>query len=199
MTSWNVKGTYVEACNCEAICPCLVFSPPTEGSCTAMVGWHIDEGLFGDTTLDGLSTALLVHSPGNMKDGNWKVALYVDDRASEEQNQALMGIFSGQSGGHLANLGPLIGEVLGAAPASISFNESAGDFSLSVAGLGSTEAKVLEGQGGGAVTVSGHPLCISPGEAGVIARSDKLELDGYGYTLSVEGKMAMSSAFSYSG
>ncbi len=75
MSNWMVKGTYLEACNCEAICPCIVFSPPTEGSCTALVGWHIDEGRHQGTVLDGLNAALLVHSPGEMKDGNWPVIL----------------------------------------------------------------------------------------------------------------------------
>jgi len=193
MATWNVKGTYIEACNCEAVCPCIFFSPPTDGSCTVVLGWHIDEGLF-----DGMNAALLAHSPGHMKDGDWKVALYVDERADEAQNQALMGIFSGQAGGHLANLGPLISEVLGARPAAISLNASAGNFSLSVDGLGSAEAQAIEGQGGGAVTVAGHPLAISPGETATVARASELKLDDYGFTLDLSGKAAMSAPFSYS-
>ena len=122
----------------------------------------------------------------------------MDEHADEAQNQALMGIFSGQAGGHIAKLGPLIGEVLGARPAAIAFDASAGNFSLSVAGLGSAEAQAIEGQGGGAVTVAGHPLCISPGETAVVARTSKLELDDHGLTLEVSGKTAMSAPFSYS-
>jgi hypothetical protein len=198
MTTWNIKGTYVEACDCEAVCPCIFFSPPTNGTCTVLIGWHINQGLFDDTSLDGLKAALLAHSPGHMKDGNWKVALYVDERADEAQSQALMGIFSGQAGGHIANLGPLIGEVLGARPAAISFDASGGNFSLSVDGLGCAEAQMIEGQGGGAVTVAGHPLAISPGETATVARTSKLEVDDYGYTLDVVGKTAMSAPFSYS-
>jgi hypothetical protein len=198
MANWNVQGTYVEACNCEAVCPCIFFSPPTDGSCTVMIGWHIDEGSFDGTSLDGLNAALMAHSPGHMKDGDWKVALYVDERADEAQNQALMGIFSGQAGGHIANLGPLISEVLGARAAAISFNASAGDFSLSVEGLGSAEAKAIEGQGGGPVTVAGHPLAISPGNTATVARASRLELDDYGFTLDLSGKTAMSAPFSYS-
>jgi hypothetical protein len=133
-----------------------------------------------------------------MKDGGWKVALYVDNRADAAQNQALMGIFSGQAGGHLANLAPLIGEVLGARPATLQFDASAGHFSLAVEGLGQAEAEAIEGQGGGAVTVAGHPLCIAPGEAATIARTRHLVLDDHGYTLEVRGKTAMSSPFSYS-
>lgn len=198
MATWNIKGNYVEACDCEAVCPCIFFSPPTNGTCTVMIGWHIDEGSFDGTSLDGLNAALLAHSPGHMKDGNWKVALYVDKRADEAQNQALMGIFSGQAGGHIANLGPLISEVLGASSAAISINASAGDFSLSVDGLGSAEAQAIEGQGGGAVTVAGHPLAVSPGETAIVARTSKLNLHDHDYSLELSGKTAMSAPFSYS-
>jgi len=198
MASWNVQGTYVEACNCEAVCPCIFFSPPTDGSCTVMIGWHIDQGSFEGTSLDGLNAALLAHSPGHMKDGDWRVALYVDEHADESQNKALMGIFSGQAGGHIANLGPLISEVMGARPAAINFSASDGDFALSVDGLGSAAAEAIEGQGGGAVTVEGHPLAVSPGFAARVARSGKLELDDHGITLNLSGKAAMSAAFSYS-
>lgn len=199
MSNWNIKGTYVEACDCEAVCPCIFWSPPTNGTCTAMVGWHIDQGSFDGTTLDGLNAALLAHSPGHMKDGNWKVALYVDERADEAQSEGLMGIFSGQAGGHIANLGPLIGEVLGARPAAIGISASDGNFSLSVAGLGSAEAQMIEGQGGGAVTVAGHPLAISPGETAIVGRTSKLEIDDYGFKLNLSEKTAMSAPFSYSG
>lgn len=198
MANWNIRGTYVEACNCEAVCPCIFFSPPTDGSCTVIIGWHVDQGLFDGISLDGLNAALLAHSPGHMKDGDWKVALYVDERADEQQNQALMGIFSGQAGGHIANLVPLIGEVLGARPAAISFDASNGNFSISVDGLGSAEAQVIEGQVGGAVTVAGHPLAISPGETAIVARTSKLKLDDHGFMLDVSDKTAMSAPFSYS-
>lgn len=197
MATWNVKGTFTEACNCEAVCPCIFFSPPTDGSCTVLLGWHIDDGSYDGVSLDGLNAAMVAYSPGHMKDGGWKVALYVDDRADTGQNQALMGIFSGKAGGHLSNLAPLIGEVLGARPATIRINETDGNFSLSVDGVGSAEAQAIEGQNGGAVTVSGHPFAVAPGETGVVARTEKLVLDDYGFKLDVSGKTAMSSPFNY--
>lgn len=73
MTS-EISGTYMEASNREAACPCVVFSPPTEDSCTAVLGWHIGRGSFDGTKLDGLNVAILVHAPGNMKDGGWTVS-----------------------------------------------------------------------------------------------------------------------------
>ena len=105
MSNWKVKRTYMEACNCEALCTCIFFSPPTEGHCIVMLGWKIDEGSFDGADLGGLNAAILATAPGNMKDGGWKVALYTDSRANEDQNNALMGIFSGEAGKAAAKSG----------------------------------------------------------------------------------------------
>lgn len=195
--TFEITGTYMEACNCEALCPCVFFSPPTEGECIAVIGWHIDRGSFDGTELDGLNVAMLVHSPGNMKDGGWQVALYLDDRADEAQQQALAGIFSGQAGGHLANLGPLIGEVLGARPAKITMDASDPTITLDVDGLGTARITRIEGQGGGPVEITGHPLAISPGEAGTVARSDSGRISDHGLSCNLSGKAGLSAPFSY--
>ena len=60
---WKVTGTYFEACNCDVACPCIFLSPPTTGECKALLGWHIDEGSFGDVALERLNVALYVYSP----------------------------------------------------------------------------------------------------------------------------------------
>ena len=124
-TSWRIQGEYFENCNCDIVCPCL-FSPlapmtsaPTEGACEVAFGFHVDQGTYGDVSLDGLNVGLIARTPGPMANGNWQVALYLDDRASEEQSAGLQAIFTGGAGGVMANLAPLIGEVLGARSASI--------------------------------------------------------------------------------
>ena len=55
--NWKVEGHYMEACTCEATCPCITLSPPTEGTCTAIVGWQVKRGRYGDVALDGLNVA----------------------------------------------------------------------------------------------------------------------------------------------
>ena len=107
---WQAKGDYFETCNCQTLCPCIFLSPPTEGNCTVLVGWHIESGKFGDASLDGLNVAAFFYSPGPMPQGNWSAALYLDSRASSEQSDALLKIFSGQAGGVPAALHPLIGK-----------------------------------------------------------------------------------------
>ena len=123
--SWKIAGSYFESCNCDVACPCIFLNPPTSGDCTLLVAWHIEQGRFGQIGLDGLNAVLAVYSPaGRMLEVKWKVALYVDERANQDQRDALTQIFSGQEGGHLACLAPLIGEVLGVKAAPIEYRFS---------------------------------------------------------------------------
>ncbi len=197
MSIWKVAGKYFEACNCEAICPCIVFSPPTTGECIVVLGWQIEEGHHGDTDLSGLNAALAAHAAGNMKDGNWRVALYIDSNADEAQASAIGAIFSGQAGGHLENLAPLIGEVMGAKPASISLQANGKRFSMSIDDVMSSDYGSIEGQGGGDVEVSGHPLAPVPGVAFKVGRSDQFKFNDYGIEVDVAQKNAFSATFAY--
>ena len=195
--TWNVKGQYFEACNCEAACPCVFLSPPTEDDCTVLVGWHIDEGEFEGTTLDGLNVALAVLSPGHMAEVPWQAALYFDDRASDAQSSALASIFSGQAGGHPERLASHIGEVLGAGPASITFETAGKRRSMTIAGIADVAITATSGQGDGEITVEGHPLAISPGFAAVVSRSEKLTYDDHGMRWNLAEKNGLYSPFEY--
>jgi hypothetical protein len=132
---WSLSGSYFETCNCNVACPCVFLSPPTEGECTVLVGWHIDRGIYENTKLDGLNVALAVHSPGTMVATKWKAALYFDNKASEVQKNALMQIFSGQAGGHPAVLVSFVGEVLGARSVEIDFRADGKHRSLKIDGV----------------------------------------------------------------
>jgi hypothetical protein len=124
-TRWRITGDYFENCNCDLVCPCLFSSAPpftsrpTQGACEVAMGFHIDHGTFGDVALDGLNVAMLVRTPGPMAEGDWTVALYVDERADEPQREGLTAIFSGAAGGTMGNFAPLISKVLGVVPAPI--------------------------------------------------------------------------------
>ena len=195
--SWNVSGQYFEACNCEAACPCVFLSPPTEDDCTALVGWHIDEGEFEGTTLDGLNVALAVLSPGHMAQVEWQAALYFDDRASDAQSKALAAIFSGQAGGHPERLAGHIGEVLGAGSASITFETEADGTSMTIAGIADVAITAVAGQGDARISVENHPLAIAPGFAAVVARSERLTYDDHGMQWNLAEKNGFYSPFEY--
>ena len=101
---WQLSGDYFENCNCSVVCPCFISkaapltSRPTEGECNVALIFHIDSGKYDGTALDGLNVALAVHTPGPMAEGNWSIAAYIDQRASDKQTEALGAIFSGGAG-----------------------------------------------------------------------------------------------------
>ena len=138
---WQAKGDYFETCNCQTLCPCIFLSPPTDGDCSVLVGWHIESGKFGDASLDGLNVAALFHSPGPMYQGNWSAALYLDSRASDQQSDALTKIFSGQAGGAPAALHPLISKVLGVKSAEIAYHANGRTRRMTIRDVGESESK----------------------------------------------------------
>lgn len=113
---WKISGDYFEACNCDSVCPCPtsgLAARPTKGSCDAGLVFHVERGTHGPTTLDGLNFAVLLHTPGPMIAGNWTVGVIVDERATAAQREGLAAIGSGQGGGPMGALGPLVGNFAG--------------------------------------------------------------------------------------
>lgn len=195
--TWSLKGTYFESCNCDAACPCVFLSAPTDGDCTVLIGWHIDQGNDGEVSLDGLNVALAVHSPGHMLETQWKAAAYVDARATEDQKNALLKIFGGQDGGHPARLAGHIGELVGAAPAAMEFTIENGKHRLKIADVADVEIEQMTGQADGPITITGHPLCISPGFPATLAKSTSLTYSDHGMAWELSGKNGFFSPFAY--
>jgi hypothetical protein len=113
---WKISGDYFEACSCDSVCPCPtsgLAGRPTKGSCDAGLVFHIERGVHGTTSLDGLNFAVLLHTPEAMGAGNWTVGLIVDERATAAQREAIVAIGSGQGGGPMAAVGPLVTKFAG--------------------------------------------------------------------------------------
>ncbi|WP_368187839.1 DUF1326 domain-containing protein [Aestuariibius sp. HNIBRBA575] len=116
-TDWAIKGELFLNCSCTVFCPCVVSlgqHPPTEGYCQAWMAIAIDEGHFEGESLSGLNVGLMVDIPGRMSEGNWKVAAYVDNRASDVAYDGILKIFSGQAGGTTGLFTMLVSEIIGA-------------------------------------------------------------------------------------
>jgi hypothetical protein len=176
-----------------------MLNDPTYGTCTAVVGWHIDRGAFGDVSLDDLNVVVALHSPGNMADGNWKAALYLDDRANTEQQEALGEIFGGQAGGHPAELAGLIGEVAGVAAVPLRFETDGRRGRIEVGDVGGAEWEPIEGQGGEPPTIENHPFAVAPGYTAVVGKSKRAAFKDHGIEFEVSARQTMTSPFSYTG
>lgn len=196
-SKWNIDGTYFETCNCDTGCPCVFLSAPTTGDCTVLVGWHISNGHFEDVNLRDLNAVLAVHSPGHMAEVPWQAALYVDSKGDSGQQEALTRIFSGQAGGHPARLATHIGEFLGVKSVEIVYRDSGKNRSLSIPGIAEAEIEAIDGQAGGATTISGHPLAIAPGFPVVVAKSKRLNYSDHGFRWEITQKNSFYSPFAY--
>ena len=119
--AWNLRGSYFETCSCELMCPCnMSFDHgATYDYCRVTLVFNITEGEIEGTDVAGLKVAVIADTPKVMTEGNWKLGMFVDENASDEQMEKLAGVLSGQMGGPMAGLAPLVGEVLGVERAPI--------------------------------------------------------------------------------
>jgi len=113
---WQIAGDYFETCSCDYVCPCVptnLAGKPTKEWCNFAMVFHIEKGHSDAVQLDGLTFAVIGHSPEIMGKGNWSVGLIIDERASAEQKGAITTIASGQAGGPPAILSGVVGKLLG--------------------------------------------------------------------------------------
>jgi hypothetical protein len=95
---WAMEADYIQACNCDYGCPCEFEAPPTMGFCEGMGALRINRGNYGNVSLDGLGLAFALRSPGPMHEGNLTAAIFVDEKANQQQREALLNIASGKEG-----------------------------------------------------------------------------------------------------
>jgi hypothetical protein len=124
--SWNLTGSYVETCSCELMCPCnLSFDHgATYDYCRVTLVFNIRSGEVDGTDIGGLVVALIADTPKVMTEGNWRLGVFIDDKANDAQFDLLAKVFSGQLGGPMAALTPLVGEILGVERAAIEVKDN---------------------------------------------------------------------------
>ena len=214
---WRLEGDYFDGCNCKSICPCIFALDPTEGDCKGLAAWHIEKGHFtpgnhedGDRNsiaannpinLSNLNVVLSVHAPGHMLTGpKWKIAIYLDEKADDDQKNALTKIFTGQVGGDFfAEILPLIGEVLGIRSVPIEFSiEGKKKRRITIPSFAKME---IEGLTGSDPTVESKVInpafSNTPGDDPIIARSTTHTYKDHGLEWDNSGRNAFYSRFTY--
>ncbi|MBA2324562.1 MAG: DUF1326 domain-containing protein [Pseudonocardiales bacterium] len=128
--AWSIEGRYFENCSCDMPCPCTVtFDAGADTErCNAILVFHIDRGSVDD--VGDLTVVAIADAPQVMTEGNWKMGLVVDERASDQQVEMLGAVFGGARGGPMEALAPLVCEMLGVQRMRIEINESNGRHTL---------------------------------------------------------------------
>jgi hypothetical protein len=197
---WNLKGSYAETCSCELMCPCnLTFDHgATYDFCRATLAFAVREGQVDGTDMAGRRVVTIIDTPKVMTEGNWRVGMFIDDQASEEQFDKLVQVFGGQLGGPMAGLAPLIGEVVGVERAAIEMRDDGLLHSVRVGDAIDFEVEDIVPFGkenGEPVRFDGmfHPVASNL----TMAEARRSRIDAYG--IRYEGRTGLSTAeFSWS-
>jgi len=199
--SYTLEGRLLEACTCNILCPCWVGEDPDNGTCDGVLSWRVDNGTVDGVDVSGLTITALVHIPGNILKGNWKAVMYIDDKASEAQQRALLDVWSGEQGGPVADLVKLVGEVVGVERAATSFEVEGGKGTLTVGQAIETTLAPFQGATGQATSLHDSVFTTIPGSPAYVgkASSYKVNVPNHGFSINLEGHNAVQGSFRFEG
>ena len=139
--AWSIEGRYFENCSCEVVCPCTasLAMGADYDHCRAALVFHVDSGEVEGVDVSGVTVTAIAETPKYMHEGNWRLGVLMDEAASDEQAEKLGAVFSGQLGGPMEALGPLVGEQLGVERVPMEFSSENGHHKLTVGDRGQLE------------------------------------------------------------
>jgi hypothetical protein len=193
--SWKLEGSYFETCSCDVICPCTASLAlgATNDRCKAMLVFNVQSGEVDGTDVSGQTVAAIADTPKVMSEGNWRLGVFIDAAASDEQAEKLGAVFSGALGGPMEALGPLVGENLGVERLPIEVHEDGLKHSIRIGEAVDFEIEDVVPFGvetGEPARVTGifHPA----GSELNVAHATRSRIDAFG--IQYEGKAAFSTS-----
>jgi hypothetical protein len=200
-TTYDIEGRLLEVCNCDAICPCWVGLDPDQGTCDSILAWAVDRGTIQGVDVSDRVVGLSVHIPGNVLAGNWKAVVYVDDRCTEEQQGALLSVFTGKLGGAIADLAALIGEVVAVERVPITCTVQEGEGVLKFGEVAEARMTGFKGATGGPTTLTDSVFSTIPGAAAFPGTASVFRRDESHHGMAnvdISGKNSVQGTFRFS-
>ena len=177
--AYEIEGRLLEVCTCNVLCPCWVGEDPDYKTCDTTIAWGIEKGTIENVTVDGLTFAVSAHIPKNILiPKSWKAVVFVDERATEEQEGVLLRLFTGQLGGPVADLAGLIGEVVGVERAAITFSVDGGKGRLKIGERVDAEMAPFVGATGNPTTLAETVFSTIPGSPVFASKASNYTRDG---------------------
>ena len=146
-----------EGCECNSICPCIFSKDTSHGDCRGIMVWSISEGHSHGVDLAGVTLAAALTKSGvNMEKamGQWTGIVYVSEKASEAQKNAVVDMMKGEMGPAFAKV-----EVKSAA---IEIKRQDDLHEVTVGKLGTLKIKGIKGATGQVMTIENPPSPIAP-------------------------------------
>ena len=197
--AYNLDGSLLEVCTCNILCPCWVGEDPDNGDCQSIMAWHFDKGTIDGVDVAGLTFAGVMDIPGNVLAGNWRAMVYIDDKSSPEQEEALLNLYTGKLGGPVADLVKLIGEVVGVERVPIKFELDGVSGSVKIGDAAEAELVAFKGATGKESALYDTVFTTVPGAPAYVGKATtyKANVPALNININLQDHNAVSGPFHF--
>ena len=197
--AYQLEGRLLEVCTCNILCPCWVGEDPDGGTCDGLFAWHFDKGSVNGTEVTGRTFGWVGHIPGNILEGNWRIVVFMDDEATDEQQQALLDVWTGKLGGPIADLAQLVGEVVAVERVPIVFTVEGVKGTVKFGDSASAELEPYKGATGESTTLNDTIFTTIPGSPAYVGRAEhyRVKVPQIGLEIDLEGHNAVQGSFRF--
>jgi len=197
--AYQLEGRLLEVCTCDTLCPCWVGDDPDYGTCDGVLSWQIDRGTVNGVDVSGRNLTILTHIPGNILKGNWRVVVYLDDKTTPQQEEALLGVWTGKLGGPVADLAQLVGEVVAVERAPMTFDVQGGKGTLKIGQAINAEMAPFQGATGEATTLHDTVFTTIPGSPAYPGKASNYQVNAaqHGFEINLQGHNSVQGAFRF--
>jgi len=201
--AYDFEGSLLEVCTCNILCPCWVAEDPDgDGTCDAAWGYRVDKGTIEGVDVSGVVFGTMNHIPGNVLDGNWRVVFFIDEKATKEQEEAVLNAFTGKLGGPLADLANLVSEVIAVERVPITFDLVEGKGKLIIGEYVEAEMEPFRGPGGKTTTLVDSAFTTIPGSPAWLSKASNFQRKSSKYglkDLDIQNHNAIQGDFRFTG
>jgi hypothetical protein len=193
--AYHLEGRLLEVCDCRVLCPCWIGEDPDNGTCDSVLAYRFDKGTIDGIDVAGRTIALVSHIPGNVLNGNFRIAVYLDEGTSDAQQEAIH--YTGKLGGPVAELAKLVGEVVSVERAPITFDVHEGRGTLTVSNVSHAELEPYKGPDGSTTVLSNTIFSTVPGAPVFVGKATiyRSKHAALGHDLELRGQNALQSTF----
>ena len=195
--AYHLEGRLLEVCDCRVLCPCWIGEDPDNGTCDSVLAYRFDKGTIDGVDVAGRTIALVSHIPGNVLNGNFRIAVYLDEGTSDAQHEAILNVYTGKLGGPVAELAKLVGEVVSVERAPITFDVHEGRGTLTVSNVSHAELEPYNGPDGSTTVLSNTIFSTVPGAPVFVGKATiyRSKHEALGHNLELHGQNALQSTF----
>jgi hypothetical protein len=197
VVTYHLEGQMLEVCDCRVLCPCWIGEDPDNGTCESMLAYQIDKGTIDGMDVSGHTVAVVAHIPGNALKGDYRAAIYVDDRTSPEQEKALLDVYTGKQGGPAVELSSMFGEVVSVRRVPITYAVDQGRGTLKIADVGFADMVPYLGPNGAITTLSDTIYSTIPGAPVFVSKATRFVSKDplLGHDFDISGFNALQTTF----